>query len=134
MLVKVERTEGESHMLRRGARPPRFEYLGDIVRSLGNISPKRIRFHPLPGKATIRDLVCILDNQDRLFELVDGTLVEKPVGAPESRLTIKLAAKIDAYVEDNDLGYTLGPDGAIRMFARLVRLPDISFISWERRP
>ncbi len=113
---------------------PRFENLGDIVESLGNISPKCICFDPVPGKATARDLIRVLDSGDRLYELVDGTLVEKAVGVPESRLNNKLIRQIDGYVEDHGLGFTLGPDGPVRLLSHLIRLPDLTFVSWEKRP
>lgn len=34
----------------------------------------------------------------------------------------------------NDLGVALGADGMMRLRARLVRIPDVSFISWEQIP
>jgi Uma2 family endonuclease len=121
-------------MVRISRGSPKFEFLADLLKALGNISPKRIRFDPVPGTATERDLIRIVDRKEGLCELVDGTLVEKPVGSPESRITNRLIRRIDAYVDDNDLGYTLGSDGAIRLRRKLIRLPDLSFISWERRP
>ncbi len=113
---------------------PQYENLGDIVETLGSISPRRIRFSPLPGRATVRDLLRILDREDRLYELVDGTLVEKIVGAPESRIANLLSGKVIYHVEEHSLGYTYGADAPIRMFARLVRMPDLSFVSWKKRP
>ena len=120
-------------MVVRSGDRPEFISLGDVVKQIG-VSPDRIRLDPRPGAVSFRDYLRITSKTERLYELVDGTLVEKTVGAPESRNSIKLARKMDEFVENNDLGYVLGPDGGIRMLSSLVRMPDVSFISWDRRP
>ncbi len=60
--------------------------LADVLRQLGGISPKRIRFRPAPGTATEKDVIEIRDRERRLYELVDGVLVEKVMGYWESVL------------------------------------------------
>jgi hypothetical protein len=40
----------------------------------------RIRMHPAPGTATEADVLMRPNGEKRLFELVDGVLVEKPMG------------------------------------------------------
>jgi Uma2 family endonuclease len=116
------------------SRPTRFRTLRDLLNRLGDIPPARIRVVPALGTATPADVVRLQEREGVLCELVDGFLVEKPMGSPESYLTLKLARLLGNYVEENDLGYLLGADGMTRLFARLVRLPDISFTSWERAP
>ena len=74
------------------------------------------------------------DHQDRLCELVDGTLVEKTVGAYESYLPVWLIRVIGNFVEQNKLGIVLGEGGMMRLAPGLVRIPDVSFISWDRLP
>ena len=74
------------------------------------------------------------DHQDRLCELVDGTLMEKTVGTYESYLAFYLGELLDTYVRKHDLGITLGADGMMRLAPGLVRIPDYSFISWDRLP
>ena len=64
--------------------------LADVLQQLGGISPRRIRFRPAPGTATEEDVVSIRDRERRLFELVDGVLVEKVMGYWESVLAIEL--------------------------------------------
>jgi len=51
--------------------------LADVLQKLGGISPKRIRVRPALGTATEKDVINIRDRERRLFELVDGVLVEK---------------------------------------------------------
>ncbi|HEX5270234.1 MAG TPA: Uma2 family endonuclease [Gemmataceae bacterium] len=108
--------------------------LADMVHDLGGISLKRIRMKPAPGRATEADLIRILAHEDRLYELVYGVLVEKIVGAPQSCITLVLDRRLGTHAEENDLGLTMGPDGPTRLLEGLVRLPDLSFFSWERMP
>src|SRR5262245_34875969 len=110
------------------------ETLADLLDRLGGISPQRVRLHPPPGKATERDLLRAHDRTGRSFELVDGTLVEKAMGYAESYLALRLGHFLSAFNNEEDLGILAGPDGALRLLPGLVRLPDISFVSWDRLP
>src|SRR5205823_2478536 len=74
-----------SPVMSRAARPP-FETLADVLQQLGGIDPSRVRADVLPGTATEHDLVRLLDRSQRLYELVDGVLVEKAMGTRESFL------------------------------------------------
>jgi Uma2 family endonuclease len=80
------------------------------------------------------DVVEIHDREDRLYELVDGILLEKTVGTYESYLAALLVQLLGNYVRDNKLGVVLGADGMMRLAPGLVRIPDVSFISWARLP
>jgi Uma2 family endonuclease len=106
--------------------------LADILRQLGGISPKRIRFRPAPGTATEEDVVKIRDRERRLFELVDGVLVEKVMGYWESVLAIELARLLGNFVKRRKLGTLAGEAGMLRLSPGLVRIPDLSFISRAR--
>ena len=106
----------------------------DLVDRFGAIPLNRIRHDPPPGSACEHDVVEIHDHEDRLYELVDGVLVEKTVGAYESYLAVLLVRLIGDFVEENDLGIVLGADGTMRLAPGLVRIPDASFISWQRLP
>jgi Uma2 family endonuclease len=106
----------------------------DLLKYLGNISSSRIRLKPAPGTATEKDVIDIEQREDRLYELVEGVLVEKIMGAPESYLAMELGRLLGNFVADNDLGFLLGADGTIRLMPGLVRIPDICFTSWNRVP
>src|SRR6266851_7123004 len=108
--------------------------LADILHDLGDIDPRRVRFRPFPGKATEADLIRIQTHEDRLCELVDGVLVEKAMGYPESCLTGDLVRLLGNFVAEHDLGYLVLPDGATRLWKGLVRMPDVSFVSWGKLP
>ena len=66
--------------------PPEIKTLADLRKRLGGIPLDRIWFHPAPGTATEKDVIEAEGRENRLCELVDGTLVEKAVGFEEARL------------------------------------------------
>lgn len=110
------------------------ETLADLVERLGGIPLQRIRFRPLPGTATKKDVLAVERRENRLCELVDGVLVEKAVGFRESPLTCTLIGFLTAFVRPRKLGIVTGPDGMMQWASGLVRIPDVAFISWGRLP
>jgi hypothetical protein len=54
--------------------PPTIKTLADLRKRLGGIPLERIWFHPAPGTATEKDVVEVEERENRLCELVDGTL------------------------------------------------------------
>ena len=66
--------------------PPAILTVADLLEGAGDIPLDRIRMQPPPGTATEEDVIAIHSREKRLCELVDGTLVEKPMGFDESRL------------------------------------------------
>jgi Uma2 family endonuclease len=110
------------------------ETLADLLAELGDVSPKRIRRQPPPGQATEEDVIRILNRENRLFELVDGVLVEKAIGFREARLASDLGRRLGNFVVANNRGIVTGPDGTIRLAAGLVRIPDVAFFAWTRFP
>jgi Uma2 family endonuclease len=108
--------------------------VADLIRHLGDIPAERIRMKPLPGTATEADVIAVERDENRLCELVDGVLVEKTVGFYEGRLAVVLAFFLEQYAFDHDLGAVCGADATMRLMPGLVRIPDVSFVSWKRLP
>ena len=108
--------------------------VADLLARLGGISARRVRLRPTPGTATERDVIEIHDRENRLFELVDGVLVEKVMGFDESIEAVLLATSLMNYLRVHDLGKVIGADGMMKLFPGLVRIPDVAFISWARYP
>lgn len=108
--------------------------LADLLCDLGDIPPERVRARPAPGTATEQDVLDINAHEDRLFELVDGVLVEKPTGFRESFIAALLIRILGQFVDEKKLGVVSGPDGFMRLRAGLVRGPDVAFVSWARLP
>jgi Uma2 family endonuclease len=110
------------------------ETMADLLARLGGISPRRVRLHPAPGTATEADVVRIDDHEDRLFELIDGILVEKCMGFRESLIGIAIARALGDWVELHHLGVVVGADGMMKLVPGQVRMADVAFISRERLP
>jgi Uma2 family endonuclease len=124
----------EEDMATAARQPIRFKTVADVLSALGDISPSRVRLDVNPGRATVSDLIRLHGNDERLYELVDGFLVEKVVGAKESYLALQLGHFFIVFLNENDLGFVLGADATLRIMPGLVRMPDVSFVSWKQRP
>ncbi|MFL5338692.1 MAG: Uma2 family endonuclease [Gemmataceae bacterium] len=111
-----------------------LDSFADLLDQLGGISPKRVRLNPPPGRATEKDVVRIQQNEGRLYELVDSTLVEKVGGYPEGYVAGNILVLLRLFVVPRDLGLVNGTDGMLRLMRRLIRIPDVSFVSWRQLP
>ena len=80
----------------------------DLIDRLGNIPLSRVLMDPLPGHATEADLIEAERRYHRLYELVDGTLVEKAVGFEESVLATVLIEVLRRFVVPRNLGVVTG--------------------------
>lgn len=109
----------------------RFSTVADLLRALGDIPPERVRLKPAPGTATEADVIPFSEKDDTLYELVDGTLVEKAMGVGESKLGIWLAHQLQTYLDEHDVGELIGADGFQRIQPDLVRAPDVTFCLWD---
>src|ERR1043166_1829133 len=94
--------------------PPGIETIADLLDRLG-VPPQRIRFHPPPGTATEADVLVRPNGEKRLFELVDGVLVEKPMGFYESLLAAWPIRLLGRFLDQHDLGFVLGVDATLRL-------------------
>jgi len=108
--------------------------LGDLQRHLGDIQADRVRLFPHPGTGTADDADAAQQTGSNFCELIDGVLVEKPMGTLESLLALEVAFALRKYLEGQRLGVVLGADGLLQLGPQLVRGPDVSFIRWERFP
>jgi Uma2 family endonuclease len=108
--------------------------IADLLRRLGNIPASRVRLYPTPGTATEKDVIKVLERENRPCELVDGTLVEKPVGYEESEIAATIIILLGSFVRRHKLGIVTGPDGSIRLFPGLLPIPGVAFASWDCFP
>ena len=113
---------------------PPIETVADLIEQLGGIPPSRIRMQPPLGTATEDDVLAIEAREGRLFELIDGVLVEKGMGYRESLLAAFLIGVLEPFVRHRKLGLVSGADGMVRLFPRRVRIPDVAYVSWDRVP
>ncbi len=135
-MIATKVRSAASKTRRRAGPCPRFENMQELQDSLGGIPASRILFDPPPGTATVKDVIRYVDGDDRrLVELVNGTLVEKAMGAKEGFLASFLGRMVGNFSDDNgDLGVVIGADGTLRILPGMVRLPDMSFFVWEKFP
>ena len=103
-----------------------IETLADLMERLGNVPLNRVRFHPYPGTAIEQD-VLTAEDQGLVCELVDGVLVEKAMAYRESVLSVVLGHLLYAFIHPRNLGLVTGEQGTVRLFAGLVRIPDVAF-------
>jgi len=111
-----------------------FQMISELLDSLGGIAPERVLVRPSPGTATEEDLLAYVEGTGRLCELVDGVLVEKPMGLLESIIASQIATEIAFHLRQSTWGAAAGEAGAMRLMPGLVRAPDVSFLSWEKLP
>lgn len=109
-----------------------FEDVGELLIRLGHIPAKRICLNPAPGTATEQDLLRKHGRPRKLYELIDCTLVEKPMGSPESHLASRLIGQLEIYLDNHDVGFLYAPDALIELLPKLVRGPDVSFLAWAK--
>jgi Uma2 family endonuclease len=111
-----------------------FHTVAELMHHLGDIPADRVRMWPLPGTAVEDDVFRVRATEGVLCELIDGILVEKPMGLPESRLASTLGHFIESYLDSNNIGMTAGADATLRLNPDRLRLPDLCFINWDRLP
>lgn len=116
--------------------PQSVETMADLLGRLGNISPQRVLLSPLPGTATEDDLLSLPQDLQKVCELIDGTLVVKAVGAPESEMAADLIGFLKIYLKESGQRTVriLGPDGHTRFFGGNVRMPDVAVFLRSRLP
>ncbi len=108
--------------------------VAELLKKLGGIPAERVLLDPPPGTATEKDVLEVEARQGRICELVDGVLVEKAMGLPESFLAMWLGSLLNQFLAKHKLGFLAGADGTLRLWPGLVRIPDVSFISWNQLP
>lgn len=86
--------------------------------------------------ATVEDLLS-LEGGGREFEIVRGVLVETPsMGMRECAIAARVIRSVATFTEEGKLGPVFNSHAKYRL-ARdpdLVRMPDVSFVRWDRLP
>lgn len=113
---------------------PEHWTVADLQEHLGGVPLERILLYPPPGFATEEHVLDLDDHADRLCELEDGVLVEKPMGWYESLVASLITTRLNVFLESHNLGKVLGADGSLKILPGIVKIPDVSFISWSRWP
>ncbi len=106
--------------------------LAEMIGRFGNMPVRRIRVDRYP--ATENDVDDLRNTERRLYELVDGVLVEKTMGLPESVIAVEIVFRLKHFVRGKSLGVVTGADGMMRLAPGLVRIPDVAFVRKTQFP
>jgi Uma2 family endonuclease len=109
----------------------RVKTAADLMAELGDIPADRILTDPPPGRATEADVLRLAEQEGRLCELVDGTLVEKAMGWEETKLEGLIFGFIHDYLKEHPLGEVYPGTGVIRLAEGVVRGPDVTVCLWK---
>jgi Uma2 family endonuclease len=75
------------------------------------------------------------ENQGRIFELIEGELVEKMPGFEPSNIASRINRRVGVFAEDeHDLGYVTTADGGYILSDEDTFIPDVGYISKDRLP
>ena len=106
----------------------------DHLVELGGISAARVLLDPAPYQATITDLIRVNESNDNgLYELVDGTLVEKAMSYEASVVAATVLFVLKKFLSAHRLGLISGADGFFKL-SSTTRGPDVAFVAWNRLP
>ncbi len=103
----------------------RFANAAEWLHSLGDVPLERIIVDPPPGTATEADLLRLVERDKRLCELIDGTLVEKPMGFWEGQIAARLIVLLSNFADPRDLGSVLRRTARCAWRSGHIRLPDV---------
>ena len=101
--------------------------------ALGNVPLDRVVFDPPPGTVAYEDYLRLGGRHDGwLVELVDGTLVRKPMGMKEDAVGMEVGGRFRDYKKARATGaLIIGAQGMATMRMGNVRYPDAGYISAE---
>ena len=107
--------------------------LADLHERFGPIPAGRVLTDPRPGSATEADWEAANRRGPGLYELIDGTLIEKAVSDLSSSTGLTIGALLWNFVTPRNLGHLHGADGFFR-FPDGLRGPAASFTPASDRP
>jgi Uma2 family endonuclease len=110
---------------------PRMSNFADLLHRLGDIPPNRIRCNPVPGTATLDDL---LKPENAGCELVEGTLIDRPADFLIACTTPLLISWLFPAAREGNRGIVTNGLGPIEILPGTVRRPDLAFTPWSRLP
>lgn len=78
-------------------------------------------------------ILALPENADKLFEYIDGEIVEVPSNPYSSYLGSRILRRLAAFVEEHNLGYTTGEAGGYIVSGEKYA-PDVAYISKFKQP
>ncbi|MFO0851543.1 MAG: Uma2 family endonuclease [Gemmataceae bacterium] len=105
--------------------------VADLLHRLGNVAPDRVVLRPLPGTATVADVVAA---GKPACDLIDGTLVRPAVHNLPSFLGACLSTFLMNAVLPANLGIVTNTLAPLELRPGRVRVPSLAFTPWSRLP
>jgi Uma2 family endonuclease len=106
----------------------------DHLTDLGGIDASRVLLNPPPGQATLADLISVNESSNHsLYELIDGTLVQKAMSYKASVVAIAIGRILGFFISKYRLGLVSGADGFFNLQSS-TRGPDVAFVARDRLP
>ncbi len=90
-----------------------------------------------PAKLRTADDLLNLGDAGKGYELIDGRLVEKAMGAGSSGVNRRVLQRVANFADENGLGETFDSECGYQCFPhdlQRVRKPDVSFVRRDRLP
>ena len=87
-----------------------------------------------PTKPATEDDLRASPRDGRKYELVDGEIRASPAGVRHSAVSLKLAARLLAFVTEHRKGHVFDSSVGFRLPSGNVRSPDASFVAAGRFP
>lgn len=84
--------------------------------------------------ADYHDFIDRPENRDRLFELIDGEIVEKMASFEPSEIASEINYHLKHYMKQNPIGYVTGADGGYILSDDYTFMPDAAYISKVSMP
>jgi Uma2 family endonuclease len=69
------------------------------------------------------------ENADRIFELIEGEMVEKMPSFMPSKIGMRIGRLVGNFVDENEIGYVTGADGGYVLSDEDTFNPDVAYIS-----
>jgi Uma2 family endonuclease len=79
--------------------------------------------------AEYQTFVELPENKNRLFELIDGEIVEKVASFTPSKIAMRIGHLFSTFLDQHDLGYVTGADGTYVLSEAHSFMPDVGYIS-----
>jgi len=82
--------------------------------------------------AEFDELALLPENAERVLEFIGGEIFDVPSNPLSSHIASRINRRLEAFVEDNDLGFVTGEAGGY-MVAGERYAPDVAFISKSKQ-
>ena len=92
-----------------------------------------VQIRPVYTVAEFEDFLNQPENTDRIFELIDGEIIDVPSNPYVSQIAARILMYIGIYLLNNRIGHVTGADGGFLIEGQVLA-PDVAYIAAARQP